>query len=114
MWWIPTGETPDRYKNIPELKGIDIGDTGTGAHTPMVVTDTLLIYASTNADGSPALFAIDKTTGKQLEKIDAPAGSRYGMMTYTHEGHQYIMLQTGSKLTTMALPGAGPGPSVGH
>ena len=114
LWWIPTGETPDRYKNIPELKGIDIGDTGTGAHTPMVVTDTLLIYASTNADGSPALFAIDKTTGKQLEKIDAPAGSRYGMMTYTHEGHQYIMLQTGSKLTTMALPGAGPGPSVGH
>jgi hypothetical protein len=23
-----------------------------------------------------------------------------------HEGHQYIILQTGSKLTAMALPGA--------
>jgi hypothetical protein len=33
------------------------------------------------------------------------------MMTYMHNGHQYIMLQTGSKLTAMALPDAIPKPT---
>jgi quinoprotein glucose dehydrogenase len=28
----------------------------------------------------------------------------YGMMTYVHEGRQYIMLQTGPTLTAVALP----------
>jgi quinoprotein glucose dehydrogenase len=35
-----------------------------------------------------------------------PAQSRYGMSSWKHDGHQYIILQTGSKLTAMALPGA--------
>jgi quinoprotein glucose dehydrogenase len=30
--------------------------------------------------------------------------TRYGMMTYTHRGRQYIMLQTGPTLTAVALP----------
>ena len=69
----------------------------------MVVTATLLIYAAASSDGSPALFAVDKATGEQLGKIDAPDASRYGMMSYVHKGKQYLMLQTGSKLTAMAL-----------
>ena len=111
---IPTGETPDRIKNNPALAGIDPGETGTGGHAPMVVTENLLIYASSNSDGSPALWAVDKATGQTVEKIDAPAQSRYGMMTYVHKGHQFILLQTGSKLTTMALPGWDEGMVVGY
>ncbi|MEX0617408.1 MAG: hypothetical protein WD180_00470, partial [Pseudohongiellaceae bacterium] len=114
LWWIPTGETPDRYRNSPAVEGIDIGDTGTGAHTPMVVTDTLLIYASTRADGTPALWAIDKATGDTLDMIDAPSASRYGMMTYVHNGHQFLVLQTGGTLTTMALPGWDEGMVTGY
>jgi len=34
-----------------------------------------------------------------------PLGSRYGMMSYVHEGGQYILLQTGNTLTAMTLPG---------
>jgi ribosomal protein S19 len=34
--------------------------------------------------------------------------SRYGMMTYVHNGHQYVMVQAGPKLIAMALPGAIP------
>jgi quinoprotein glucose dehydrogenase len=33
-----------------------------------------------------------------------PLASRYGMMSYVHQGRQYIVLQTGSSLTAMALP----------
>jgi len=108
LWWIPVGETPDRIKNNPKLKGVDIGDTGTGRVATMTVTPTLLIYQGETADGTPHLFAVDKGTGKTLAKVKVPGVTRYGMMTYMHNGHQYIMLQTGSKLTAMALPDAMP------
>ncbi|PCH62417.1 MAG: pyrroloquinoline quinone-dependent dehydrogenase, partial [SAR86 cluster bacterium] len=113
LWYIPVGETPDRYKNNPALAGIDIGNTGTGAHAPMVITENLLIYTSNNSDGTPAMFAVDKKTGEQVGKVNTPATTRYGMMTYVHEGVQFIMLQTGGKLTTMALPGWDDGHSSG-
>jgi len=105
FWNIPVGETPDRYRNNSALQGIDIGETGTGRHAVMVVTDTLLMYASQSSDNTPALFAIDKATGEQLGKIEISSAVRYGMMTYVHEGHQFVLLQTGSSLTTLALPG---------
>ncbi len=104
LWYIPVGETPDRVKNNPALKGIDLGNTGTGRVAPMTVTKNLLIYAGEASDGSAHLFAVDKRTGKQLGKVAVPETSRYGMMTYVHEGKQYIILQTGPKLTAIALP----------
>tara|TARA_B110000977_G_scaffold29322_1_gene38126 strand:+ start:22 stop:2082 length:2061 start_codon:yes stop_codon:yes gene_type:complete len=104
---IPTGETPDRIRNSPALEGIDIGDTGTGNQVPMVTTENLLIYSDLDHDGSTALlYAIDKKTGNELDRVEVPARSRYGMSSWMHDGHQYIILQTGAKLTAMALPGA--------
>lgn len=108
LWMKPAGETPDRIKNLPELAGIDIGNTGSGAAGPMVATETLLIYGNPSSDGTPQLFAIDKATGEEVGRIEAPAQSRYGMSSWIHDGHQYLILQTGSKLTAMALPGAKP------
>ena len=105
LWWIPVGETPDRVKNHPALQGKDIPNTGFGTEVaPMVVTKTLLIYAGSGGPGTPYLYAVDKATGKQIGRIEAPAKSSYGMMTYIHDGRQYVMLQTGPKLTAMALP----------
>ncbi len=103
LWWIPVGETPERVLNHPQLKGIDIPNTGTGRAAPMVVTSTLLMYAGDASDGTPHLYAIDKVSGKQLGKVEVPATSSYGMMTYLHGGKQYVILQTGSKLTALAL-----------
>jgi quinoprotein glucose dehydrogenase len=105
LWMIPVGETPDRIKNNPALAGIDVGNTGTGAHAPMTVTKNMLIYASQSSDGTPALFAVDKMTGEQLGKVAVSGNSRYGMMTYVHKGEQYIVLQTGSTLTAVSLHG---------
>ncbi len=105
LWMIPIGETPDRIKNNPALAGVDIGNTGTGAQAPMLVTPSMLVYAGDVSDGTPHLFAIDKRTGAELARIPVSAASRYGMMSYVHEGEQYIILQTGSTLTALNLHG---------
>jgi quinoprotein glucose dehydrogenase len=104
LWWIPVGETPDRVLKHPDLQGMDIPNTGYGSQVaPMTVTGTLLIYAGQGGSGTPYLYAVDKKTGEQLGRIETPAPSSYGMMTYVHNGKQYIMLQTRSTLTAMAL-----------
>ena len=104
LWWIPAGDTPDQVLNHPALEGVDIPRTGFGlAVPPMTVTPTLLMYASQASDGTPHLFAVDKTTGEELARVEVPAVSRYGMMTYVHEGKQYVILQTGPSLTAIAL-----------
>lgn len=103
LWWIPVGETPERVLNHPQLKDIDIPNTGTGRAAPMVVTSTLLMYAGDASDGTPHLYAVDKVSGKQSGAVEVPATSSYGMMTYLHGGKQYVILQTGSKLTALAL-----------
>jgi len=104
LWMIPVGETPKNVLEHPELQDMDIPNTGTGATPPMLATPSMMVYASTTSDGTPTLFALDKMSGKELSRVEVPATSRYGMMTYIHEGRQYIMLQTGSKLTALALP----------
>jgi quinoprotein glucose dehydrogenase len=104
---IPTGETPDRIRNNPALEGVDIGDTGSGGAVSMVTTANMLVYSSMDSDGETVLlYAIDKQTGEEVGRIEVPAQSRYGMSSWMHDGHQYIILQTGAKLTAMALPGA--------
>jgi quinoprotein glucose dehydrogenase len=104
LWYVPVGETPASVLNHPALKDRQIPNTGSGSIAKMVVTKTLLIYADVDSAGAPHLFALDKATGKQVGKIEIPERTNYGMMTYLHEGKQYLMLQTGSTLTAMALP----------
>ncbi|MEQ8953534.1 MAG: hypothetical protein RL120_05325, partial [Gammaproteobacteria bacterium] len=111
VFTIPTGETPQRYVDAFERAGVDmddIGNTGTGALVPMVVTQNLLIYSDTASDGTPMLWAIDKESGEIVGEIEAPDRSSYGMSSWVHDGHQYIMLQTNRRLTALALPGAEP------
>jgi quinoprotein glucose dehydrogenase len=62
------------------------------------------MYSSVSSDGTPTLFAVNKDTGEQFGKVTTPDVSRYGMMNFQHEGKQYVVLQTGSTLTAMALP----------
>jgi len=104
LWMIPTGETPEEVLDHPAVKGRDLPNTGTMWPAPVVVTPTLLMYTSKSSDGTPALFAVDKATGTQLGKVEIDDVARYGNMTYVHQGRQYVVLQTGPKLTVLALP----------
>ena len=113
---IPSGETPNRYKEVFEKAGAnmdEVGNTGTGALVPMVATANMLVYSDQASDGTPMLWAIDKNTGEIIGEIEVPARSRYGMSSWVHDGHQYIILQTSSKLTALALPDA-QSESVAH
>ena len=103
LWELPVGETPDRYRDNPALEGVDIGETGSGRHAPMLVTKTAFIYGGQLSDDTPALFFVDKTTGDTVGYVELDDPVNYGLSTYVHEDTQYIMLQTGSKLTAMAL-----------
>ena len=104
LWVIPVGETPQRYRDNPALEGIDIGNTGTGTVAPMIVTPSMLMYTAEGSDGTPYLFGVDKTTGEQLGKIALPSLPRYGMMTYSHDGVQHVVLQVTGGLFAVRLP----------
>ena len=44
------------------------------------------------ADNRPHLFGIDKKTGKRVGAVATPRARQYGLMTYLHQGKQYIVL----------------------
>ena len=107
LWWIPNGNTPERIRNHPALQGVDLPNTGQTSKAITMVTKTLLVTAE-GGGGEPRLHAVDKMTGERLATIDLPAAGQYGMMTYMHEGNQYIVVQTGGRtpaaLVALRLP----------
>ena len=104
LWDIPIGETPDRIKNHPLLQGVDVPPTGgTGLSIQMVMGDLLVQTTEdlrgdteVNANGLPMLHARDKRTGEILASLAVPIPGQYGMMTYMHDGKQYLVMQAGS------------------
>jgi glucose dehydrogenase len=103
LWDIPIGETREGIRNHPLLEGVEINAGGTGFSIQMVVGDLLLqttedLRGNTevNENGMPLLHARDKRTGEILASVELPRPGQYGMMTYMHEGRQYIVMQSGS------------------
>ena len=80
-WMVPTGNTPARVQRVIEENNLDVGNTGTGALVPMTVTPNMLIYSDTETDGTPMLYAVNKSTGETEAAIEVPGRSRYGMST---------------------------------
>ena len=44
----------------------------------------------------PLLHARDKRTGRIVASVELPIPGQYGMMTYMHDGKQFIVVQAGS------------------
>jgi quinoprotein glucose dehydrogenase len=109
LWVIPNGDAPqaqqDAIRNNPLLKGVkvdpNVGRAGLGG---LITTATMLLAPGQTADNTPKLFAIDKKTGKRLGAITTAGQQRYGMMTYMHQGKQYIVVQISNGLQAFALP----------
>ena len=106
LWEKPNGDTPEHIRNHPRLKGLAIPPTGQLTHAVMMPTRTLLITAP---GGDPVLYALDKRTGERLATVKLPAPGQYGMMGYSHDGRQYIVVQVASgtvpgSLVALRLP----------
>jgi quinoprotein glucose dehydrogenase len=109
MWMIPHGDMAqnqqDAFRANPLLKGVNV-DTNWGrrGHPALAATSTLLLATGQTADNKPNLFGIDKKTGKRVGSVNTPRLGQYGLMTYVHQGKQYIVLPVSGGYTTMALP----------
>jgi quinoprotein glucose dehydrogenase len=104
LWWIPVGETPQRYLDNPALAGVELPEsTGSGRQAAQLVTPNLLIHTGSASDGTAMLYAVDKATGERLGQVELPVNVRYGIMTYTHNGEQYIVMQAPNNLTAIKL-----------
>lgn len=107
-WQIPNGDTPERIRNHPALKGIDIGNTGQNSHANLLVTKTLLMYGE-GRGGEPNFRALDKTTGKEVGRVTLPAQTNTAPMTFMHNGRQYIVAaiagaENPAELVALTLP----------
>ena len=112
LWWIPVGEPSEQIRRHPALQGVDLSGVGGRGRAVMMVTGSLLL-ATEGVQGRPVLNAHDKRTGEKLASIDLPAPGQYGIMTYEHEGRQYLLVQIGrggehpGSLAAFALPAPG-------
>ena len=119
IWTLPVGETPDRIQNHPLLAGVEVPNTGGNGWSIQMATGSLLVQTRALSQGTAQivpdapleLHARDKQTGEILGSVPLPAPGQYGMMTYMHQGKQYIVVQIGSvhldfpgSLVGLALP----------
>ena len=112
VWSLPVGETPERIRSHPLLDGVEVPNTGgVGWSIQMVMGDLLVQTRALSQGGGQfapdaplELHARDKRTGEILESVPLPAPGQYGMMTFMHQGKQYIVVQIGSVQTD--FPGA--------
>ncbi len=97
-WQVPHGETPDRIKNHPALKGLNIPRTGRPGIIGTLVTKTLVIAGEPGFGPTPSgqrgsmLRAYDKATGKEVGAVYMPAPQTGSPMTYMLNGKQYVVL----------------------
>jgi quinoprotein glucose dehydrogenase len=98
LWVMPNGDAPQALQDAIRNH---LGRAGMGG---LIATATMLLAPGQTADGANKLFAIDKKTGKRLGAINTNGPQRYGMMTYMHQGKQYIVVQVNSGLQAFALP----------
>ena len=108
-WMIPHGDMAqrdqDNFKANPLMKGIQFdANWGRRGHPALAATSTLLLASGQTADNKPNLFGIDKKTGKRVGAVATPRLGSYGLMTYMHQGKQYIVLPVSGGYTAMALP----------
>jgi len=119
-WVIPNGdaaqEDQDFIRNHPLLRGVPnvMVNRGRAGHAAMVASPNLLFVGGQTADDEAKLFAIDKQTGERVGEIPIPGLTRYGMSSWEHNGHQYIIVQLTDGLAAFGLPAAMPQAAGGH
>jgi quinoprotein glucose dehydrogenase len=108
LWMIPHGDMnakqQEAFRNNPMLKGMNVNTNwGRRGHAAMAASSTLLFATGMTADDKPHLFAIDKKTGKRIGQVPTERVGTYGLMTYMHNGKQYIVMPRNGGYTALAL-----------
>jgi quinoprotein glucose dehydrogenase len=110
LWMTPHGDTPttqqEAFRKNPLVQGVKNLDTNWGRRgtAALAATSSLLFTAAQTADNRPHLFAIDKKSGKRVGAVATPRLGQYGLMTYVHQGKQYIVLPVNGGYTALTLP----------
>jgi quinoprotein glucose dehydrogenase len=109
LWQIPHGDmdakAQEAFRNNPLLKGVNFDPNwGRRGHAAMAATSTLLLATGQTANGQASLFGIDKKTGKRVGAVPTTRLGAYGLMTYLHQGKQYIVIPMNGGYQAMALP----------
>ena len=68
-----------------------------------------LLVMTDGRQGDSVLHAVNKQTGERLGTVEIPSDGQYGMMTYLHDGKQFVVVQIGgsqypSSLVALTLP----------
>ena len=98
LWQVPHGETPERIRDHPALKGLTIPRTGRPGNVGTLVTKTLLIAGEPGFGPTPSgqrgsmLRAYDKASGKEVGAVFMPAPQSGSPMTYLLNGKQYLVV----------------------
>jgi len=97
-WVIPNGEGP---RNHPLLKHLHLPPLGNPGRAALVVTKSLIfsgessdaVWLAAETKGFGRYFrAYDKATGKEVAKIQLPAGTTAAPITYGRQGKQYVVV----------------------
>lgn len=111
-WWAPNAGMLKVTSRDPLFAGVTLPPQGGRGQAQAITTKTLLIYGTGRSGGAPGeaskLYALDKTTGKQVGAVEIASKTTAVPMTFLHKGRQYIVFASGAEnetqLTAMALP----------
>ncbi len=116
-WWTSKGGlfTPKVRAASPDAKlfeGVTLLPQSPRGQAQVMTTKSLVIYGTGRGGGppgsEPALFAVDKATGKQVGSLPILTTTTAVPMTFLHKGRQYIVFATGAareaSLVALRLP----------
>ena len=114
-WWAPNGGYNKVTSTDPMFAGVNLPPVPAGGQPQVLTTKTLVIVGTGRGGGPtgapPKIFALDKTTGKEIAEVQIPNKTSAVPMTFLHQGKQYIVFATGSGANTaliaLTLPTAG-------
>jgi quinoprotein glucose dehydrogenase len=114
-WQVAHGETPERIRNHPLLKGLPLPRTGRPGMAGTLVTKSLVVSGEPGFGPTPSgargsmLRAYDKRTGAEAGAVYLPAPQTGSPMTYMLNGKQYLVVAISGanysgELVAFALP----------
>ncbi|HET9369759.1 MAG TPA: PQQ-binding-like beta-propeller repeat protein [Vicinamibacterales bacterium] len=116
-WWIPVGgKLVPQTSTDPIFAGVTLPPTAPGRQAQVITTKSLVIYGTGRSGAAPGvepmLYAVDKTTGKEIATVKIPNRTSAVPMTFMHKGKQYIVFATGNGANTSLVALTLPSPTT--